>query len=78
MKVETGVMVMKDGLAWGKDYEDGQCTSYGWIFPEYAPIHDPKFCTDTTDVTYEGSHYIDELKTGHLVSVERITEVKFL
>lgn len=78
MKVERGVMAMKDGKAWGKTYEDGRFTYYGWMEPEDAPIHNPKFCKKPTDVTWEGSHYVDELKTGELVEVERVTEVKIL
>jgi hypothetical protein len=76
MKEESGVMVMKDGKAWGVTYEDGQSTSYGWIEPESAPIHNPKFCKKTTDVTYRGSYLIDELKTGKLVKVKRITTIE--
>ena len=76
MKIETGVMVMKDGKAWGVAYEDGRSTSYGWIDPEGAPIHNPKYCTHVTHVTHEGSHYTEELLTGKLVNVERKTEVK--
>jgi hypothetical protein len=75
MKIETGVMVMKDGKAWGITYQDGQSTCYGWIDPEDAPIHEPEFCKDPTYVTYRGSPYISELKTGKLVHVERRTEV---
>ena len=75
MKVEKGVMVMKDGKAWGKTYADGQSTSYGWMDAEDAPIHDPKYCTKVTDVTYPDSYLIPELKTGKLVSVERRIEV---
>lgn len=75
MKVETGVMVMKDGKAWGVTYEDGHSTSYGWMAPEDAPIRDPKFCKQPEDVTYPGSPYIAELRTGTLVHVERRIEV---
>ena len=78
MKTEVGVMIMKDGKAWGIIYEDGRSTSYGWMDPEAAPIHDPKYCKETTDVTYEGSHYTKELLTGKLVSVERITTVNIM
>jgi len=78
MKIETGVMVMKNGKAWGIEYEDGQSTSYGWIEPEDAPIHDPKHCKRPTDVTYEDSYLTDELKKGKLVAVERITTVKII
>lgn len=75
MKIETGVMVMKDGKAWGITYEDGHFTVYDWMDAEDAPMHDPKYCTSVTDVTHKGSHYIPELLTGKLVSVERRTEV---
>lgn len=75
MKIETGVMVMKDGKAWGVSYEDGYSTSYGWIAPEDAPIHDPEFCKSPEDVTYRGDYNVAELRTGKLVHVERRTEV---
>jgi hypothetical protein len=75
--IERGVMVMKNGKAWGKDYEDGHITSWGWIPPDRAPIHDPEWCQDVTDVTWEDSPYIEELKTGKLVEVERRIETKY-
>lgn len=78
MKTETGVMVMKDGKGWGIVYEDGRSTAYGWMDPEDADISDPKYCTKTTSVTYEGSHYTEELLTGKLVSVERTTTVAII
>lgn len=79
MKIETGVMIMKGGLGWGVAYKDGQSTAYGWIAPEDAEIHDPRFCTHPTDATYKGSPWFDELATGKLVPVTRITtvEIKF-
>lgn len=78
MKVEEGVMVVKDGKAWGVVYEDGYSTSYGWMDIESAPIHDPRYCTHTTDVVWQGSHYIPELLTGKLVKVRRTTTVEIL
>ena len=77
-KIERGLMVMKDGKAWGEEYADGQSTSYGWLNPadKRAEIHNPEFCKKPTDVTYKGSHYTDELLTAKLVSVERVTTVK--
>jgi len=77
MRVETGVMVMKDGKAWGIIYEDGQATAYGFTDPENATIHDPEFCRQTTDVTYKNSPDTKELLTAKLVHVERRTEVVF-
>jgi hypothetical protein len=76
MKTEEGVMVMKNGKAWGTEYADGHSTSYGWIAAEDAPIHDPKYCTKATDVTHRGSRYYDELLTGTLVKVKRTTLVE--
>jgi len=77
-KIEKGVMIMKDGKAWGETYADGHSTSYGWMDAESAPIHDPKFCKKVTDVTYAGSYLIPELKKGKLVEVERVTTVKII
>jgi len=76
MKTETGVMIIKNGKAWGVTDEDGWSTSYGWIDIEDAPIHNPKFCKKPSDVTYKGSHMIKEINTGKVVYVERTTKVK--
>ena len=75
--IETGVMVMKDGKAWGVTYSDGHSTAYGWVDPASAAagIHDPEFCKRPTDVTYSGSPYCQELATATLVEVERKTIV---
>lgn len=78
MKIEEGVMVVKDGKAWGKVYYDGQCTEYGWMDIESAPIHNPEFCKKTTDVTYKNSPYIQELSSAKLVKVVRRTTVEIL
>jgi len=77
-KIERGVMVMKNGKAWGIEYEDGRETMYGWMNPVDAPIHDPQFCKNPLDVTYENSPHITELSTAQLVAVERETIVKIV
>ena len=69
---------MKDGLAWGCKIADGQITVNGWMKPEDAPIHNPKFCLDPTYVTYKNSPDIEELLTGKLVAVERTTTVRLV
>lgn len=76
MKTETGVMVMKNGKAWGFTYKDGHKTSCGWVDLEDATIHDPAHCKQPTDVTYKGSPYEAQLRTAKLVSVQRTTTVK--
>ena len=73
--IETGVMVMKDGMGWGIVYVDGHSTCYGWMSASEAPIHNPEYCKKPTDVTYKGSHYTKELETATLVSVVRKTEI---
>ena len=73
--IETGVMVMKDGMGWGVVCEDGHSTSYGWVSATEAPIRNPEYCKETTDVTWKGSHYTKELKTAILVPVVRKTEI---
>ncbi len=78
MKIEEGVMIVKNGKAWGVTYSDGRSTSYGWMDIESAPIHNPKYCEKTTDVTYRGSHYEAELSTAKLVHVIRKTVVEIV
>lgn len=78
MTIETGVMLLKDGRAWGVSYSDGYCTEYGWIDPTIAPIHDPKYCKQPSDLTYRGSPYIAEMNTGKLFYVERRTTVSVI
>lgn len=74
-RIESGVMIMKDGKAWGVAYSDGQTTAYGWVTPEQATIHDPKHLVKPTDATRQGSGYADELRKGKIVHVERRTQV---
>jgi hypothetical protein len=78
MKIEEGVMVVKDGKGWGIIYEDGRSTEYGWMAVESAPIHDPEYCKKPTDVTYQGSYLIPRLQEGKLVKVVRKTTVEFI
>lgn len=75
-KTVTGVMVMKNGKAWGITYQDGRETSYGWMAPAEAPIYNPEYCKRSADVTYRGSPYINELSSAELVIVERTTTVR--
>jgi hypothetical protein len=75
VKIEKGVMIMKGGLAWGVEYQDGQSRAHGWINPADAPMRDPRYCTVPTDATYKGSPDEAELATGKIVAVERRTEV---
>ncbi len=74
----TGVMIMKDGKAWGVTYRDGNAISYGWVDPLHAPIHNPKYLKKPEDTTYANSPYVKELRTGKLVKVKRTTTVEII
>ena len=76
MKIEEGVMVLKDGKAWGCTYADGRSTCYGWMEIESAPIHNPKYFKKPTDATFIGSHLEKELSKGEVVHVLRTTTVE--
>lgn len=79
MKTETGVMIMKDGKAWGITYEDGRTTSYGWMDPELVPIHNPEYCKKPTDALCRTSQcYAKELEGAKVVSVRRFVTVEVL
>ena len=70
-KIETGVMIMKDGKAWGVVWEDrreGIC--YGWVEPIEGIIHNIK-----TYDTGKYTPYSKQLETAKLVNVERKTTI---
>lgn len=75
VRVERGVMIVKDGKGWGKVYDDGQVTHYGWMELEKAPIHNSRYLRKPEDATYKNSPYIEELQKGKIVHVERTTTV---
>lgn len=71
----VGLMVMKDGKAWGTVYDDGNSVCYGWTDPIHAKISEARFCKYTNCFTYAGSHYEEELKKGKFVKVRRTTTI---
>ena len=78
IKEESGVMIMKNGKAWGIEWQDYNATSYGWIEPIHAPIHDPKFCKKPSDAIHKNSSYEKELLGSELIFVTRITETTLI
>ena len=76
MKTETGVMLVKDGRAWGTAYEDGHSRDFGWVSLESANIYNPKFCKAPTDVVYSGSPDTAEVLTGKITRARRVTTVE--
>ena len=70
---EEGVIAELNGKYFGSLDEDGQCLNYGFFDIEMAEIADPKYCRETTDLTYLGSPYTDDLKQSKLVKVIKTT-----
>ena len=82
MKTETGVMLMKDGKAWGVVYADGHSTKEGWMPLEDAPLHNPEFCIIPSSLLSlmdtPNSRRYREVHSGKLVKVTRTTVVRIL
>jgi hypothetical protein len=74
MKIERGVMAVKDGQGWQETYSDGKVAVMGWGPMDTARISDPRHCKKTTDLTYKDSPYTKELESAQLLHVERRTE----
>lgn len=88
-RTEEGVVVMYNGPeqslknhAWGVIHADGHSTEYGWCpMAEVGSvkISNPEYLTSPEDVTYQGSHYIPELKkNGKVVRIRRTTTVEIM
>ncbi len=76
MRVERGVMIVKDGYAWGISRTGGghgEGEESGWVPLERAKIYNPLYVKETTDVGRPCDE--SELKLGTLTIVERTTEV---
>ncbi len=73
-----GVMIVKNGKAWGVIDDTPRCTTHGWMPLVDASLYDPEFCTEPADVTYPDSADIKELLTATLVSVRKTVIVEIL
>lgn len=78
MKIETGVMVIKDKKAWGKIYQDGRVVTEGWTALEDGTIKDAQFYHKPEDFIYSGDPRVEEIKKGKVVVVRRKTNVDVL
>lgn len=76
-------MFLKDGLAWGITYEDGQCTEKGWTDPADArkvKVYNPEFVREASSITaaFCFDPDLEEIEKGTLVRVRRTTTVEIL
>lgn len=73
MKIEEGVMLVKNHKGWGEFSKDSRSASSGWMSLDEATIHNPEYCKIPEDITYANSPDIPELNKGKLVWVKRCT-----
>lgn len=70
VKTSSGVVAEKDGLFWGVQYTDGQCTAYNFGPIENAYIANPEFCNKPENLTYAGdSLAVSQLRQARLVPI---------
>lgn len=75
MKVETGVMIVKDGKGWSGDKH--YLENKGWVSLEDAKIYNTERLTKPEDATYPSDYFsLKELRKGHFVNVTRTTTVE--
>lgn len=74
--IEHGLMLMKDGMAWGIMYEDPYSVVEGFTDPVDGYLYDPEKVEYIGQITNENSADREEMMTGRLRPVKRITKVK--
>lgn len=83
IKVIEGVAAEYNGEFWGKQYEDGCSTSYGFGSFDKAIIHEAQFCKKATDFTHNPETTLgynpdyNELKKAKLVKVKKTITIEF-
>lgn len=73
--VERGVMIVKDGKAWGSVPTGWDHPTPTWVDPIYGHLHKPEFIRKPSDILSPHSLYKEEIDLGKIVSVERVTHV---
>lgn len=71
--VQEGVVAEFNGGYFGIQYEDGQCTEYGFGPIEKATIANPEFCKTPMSMTWKGSHYVHQLEKATLRRITKRT-----
>ena len=72
---ERGVMVVKDGKAWGAVPNGWDHPTHGWVAPLHGRLCNPEFVGTPSDILSPHSFSKEEINTGRLVPVERVTHV---
>lgn len=76
-KVETGVMAMLNGAAWGVEYADGHATVMGWVDPIEGRLSNPEFCKKPEDMTSNNRpDDVKRLRMSKLVHVTRTLTIE--
>lgn len=73
--VERGVMIVKEGKAWGSVPTDWDHPTPTWVDPIHGHLHKPEFIRKPSDILSPHSLSKEEINSGKLVPVERVTHV---
>ena len=73
--VERGAMVVKDGKAWGAVPNGWDHPTSGWVDPIYGRLCNPESVKIPSDILSPHSFSKEEINSGKLVPVERVTRV---
>lgn len=73
--VERGVMIVKDGKAWGAVPTGWGHPTQGWVNPIYGHLHKPEFIKIPSDILSPHSLSKEEINQGRIVPAERVTHV---
>jgi len=74
--IEHGLMLIKDGKAWGIIYGDPYGVVEGFTNPIDGYLYNSERVTKISDITNEHDRNLPEMYTGRLRPVKRITKVK--
>ena len=83
VEIIEGVVAEYNGKYWGKQYQDGRCTSKDFGDIEKAEISNPEYCTKPTDMTWDPentngyNHEYELLKKAKLVKVKKTITIEF-
>ena len=73
--VERGVMIVKDGKAWGSVPTGWDHPTTTWVDPIHGQLHKPEFIKKPSDILSPHSLSKEEIDLGKIVPVERVTHV---
>ena len=68
-------MIVKDGKAWGSVPTGWDHPTPTWVDPIHGQLHKPEFIRKPSDILSPHSLSKEEIDSGEIVPVERVTHV---